>query len=91
MGDKPRSGLVNASGAAGIVLYLFAGFIYFVSGLVVPEPWYWGVLGLWVAGIYVLLRVHREARAWTPAVSVAAVLLLIAITALGGWLLGWSA
>ena len=50
MGDNTRSGVVNASGVAGIVLYLFAGFIYFVSGLVVPEPWYWGVLGCGLPG-----------------------------------------
>ena len=93
MGEAPRerTGGALAFGIIGIVLYVMVAWFYLVSGLVIPNPWYWGVLGVWVVGLYALLRVFREAPAWTPVVPVGAVILLIVIAALGGALLGWTA
>ncbi len=88
---EQRTGAQLGLGIFGIVLYVVVAWFYLVSGLVIPTPWYWFVLGVWVVGLYYLLRVFRERPVWTPIVPVLAVLVLIAIAALGGALLGWTA
>lgn len=81
----------TVSGIIGIALYVATGFFYLVSGLVVPAPWLFLLWAIWVAGIYVLVTVFRRARAWTPAVAVAAAVLWWLYVTIGGAFLDWTA
>jgi len=78
-------------GVIGIVLYGVVGYVYLVSGLVVPGVWLIILWLVWVAGIYVLVRVFRNARPWTPLVAVGAMAVWAIYVSLGGFLLDWTA
>ena len=82
---------VTLLGIVGIVLYGIVGYVYLVSGLVVPGLWLIGLWSIWVAGVWVLLRVFRSMRAWTPIVAVAAAVVWLIYSSLGGYLLDWTA
>ena len=76
--------------AVGFVLLGLAGFVYLVSGLVVPLPW---LIGLW--GVWVALAVHavrRRRQPWTVlATAGVAAVVWVAVVSLGGALLDWTA
>jgi len=82
---------VKILGIVGIILYLIVGYFYLVSGLVVPGVWLIVLWLIWIAGIYVLVRVFRTARAWTPLVAVGAMAVWAIYVSLGGALLDWTA
>lgn len=78
-------------GVLGIVLYLAVGFLYLTSGLVVPFPWLFVLWGVWILGLYPLVRLFRSRRVWVPAVAVGAILFWWAFVSLGGAVLDWTA
>lgn len=79
------------SGIVGIVLYVAIGFVYLASGLVVPAPWLFPLWGIWLVGLYLLIRVFRIRRAWTPLIAVGAAAFWWLYVTLGGLYLGWTA
>ncbi|HEX6301114.1 MAG TPA: hypothetical protein VF148_11670 [Acidimicrobiia bacterium] len=79
------------SGVVGIVLYAATGFVYLTSGLVVPAPWLFLLWGVWLVGLYPLVRVFRHRRAWTPLVAVGAAAVWWLYVTLGGLFLDWTA
>ena len=81
----------TVSGVIGIVLYLAVGFIFLVSGLVVPMPWLAVLWAVWAGGCYPLIRVFQTRRAWTPLVAVAAGLFWWGYLSLGSALFDWTA
>ncbi|MDX1468867.1 MAG: hypothetical protein R3258_05960 [Acidimicrobiia bacterium] len=78
-------------GVLGIVLYLAVGWFYLVSGLVVPSPWYFVLLGIWFAGWWLVVRVFKERRALTPLVAVLAAGFWFVYITVGEAFLGWTA
>jgi hypothetical protein len=88
---EKRSTASTLAGVIGIILYLLVGWLYLASGLVVPEPWYLVMWGIWIAGLWPLIRVFRLNPMWTPAIAVGAAALWVAIVQLGSWLFGWTA
>ena len=78
-------------GIVGIVLYGIVGYVYLVSGLVVPGVWLIVLWLGWIAGLWVLVRVFRTMRAWTPLVAVGAMAVWAIYVSLGGYLLDWTA
>jgi hypothetical protein len=86
-----RSTAALTVGVIGIILYLVVGWLYLASGLVVPEPWYLLMWGIWIAGLWPMGRVFRRSPMWTPAVPVGAALLWVVIVQLGSWLFDWTA
>ncbi|MGH8945101.1 MAG: hypothetical protein ACRDVL_03015 [Acidimicrobiia bacterium] len=79
------------SGVLGIGLYLAVGFVYLVSGLVVPPPWLVVLWMIWLVGLYPLVMVFRRRRVWTPLVPVAAAVFWALYLTIGEMLLGWTA
>jgi hypothetical protein len=89
---EPKRSLVSALlGIIGILLYAITGWLYLGTGLVVPYPWVYGMWAIWVAGLFVLVRVVKRSPAWTATVPVAAVVIWAALVELGSWLFGWTA
>ena len=78
-------------GVVGIVAYLAAGLLFLVSGLVVPEPWQFGMWVVWLAGWWLVFRVYQERRTLTWLVAVLAVVFWVFVVQMGDWLLGWTA
>ncbi|MGZ8755646.1 MAG: hypothetical protein ACXW15_10715 [Acidimicrobiia bacterium] len=92
IGSEPKRSLMSALlGIIGILLYAMAGWLYPGTGLVMPYPWVYGLWAIWVAGVFVLVRVVKRSPAWTPVVPVAAVVIWVALVQLGSWLFGWTA
>ena len=89
--DTRHSPAATISGVLGLVLYLATGFLYISSGLVVPGVWLILIWVIWLAGIYLLVRVFQTARAWTPLVAVGAVAFWWIYVSLGEYLLDWTA
>jgi len=73
------------------VLYVMVGWLYLGSGLVMPYPWVFLMWAVWLAGLVVLLRIFRRARAWTPAVAVGALAFWVIVIQTGSWIFGWTA
>ena len=88
--ERPSTG-ETVLGVLGIVLYAATGLVYVSSGLVVPAPWLFGLWVVWAAGIWLLVRVFRRARAWTPLVAVGAVAFWWVYVTIGEAALGWTA
>lgn len=63
MSGRTPSPTATISGVVGIVMYAATGFVYLTSGLVVPAPWLLPLWAVWVAGLYLLIRVLRNRRA----------------------------
>jgi hypothetical protein len=92
MSDQTTSSpAATISGVVGIVLYVATGFVYVTSGLVVPAPWLFPLWGIWLVGLYLLIRVFRNRRAWTPLVAVGAAAVWWLYVTLGGLILDWTA
>ena len=92
MSDQNTSSpTATISGVVGIVLYVATGFVYLTSGLVVPAPWLFPLWGVWLVGLYVLIRVFGNRREWTPLVAVAAAAVWWLYVTLGGLFLDWTA
>jgi len=89
--DARHSPGAAISGVLGLVLYLATGFLYISSGLVVPGVWLILIWVIWLAGIYLLVRVFQTARAWTPLVAVGAVAFWWIYVSLGEYFLDWTA
>ena len=92
VGSESKRSLVSAVlGIIGILLYALAGVPYLVVELVMPFPWVYGMWAIWIAGVFVLVRVVKRSPAWTPAVPVAAVVIWVTLVGGGSWLFGWAA
>jgi hypothetical protein len=78
-------------GVIGALLYLAVGWIYLGSGLVMPYPWVYGMWAIWIAGLFVLIRVFERSQMWTSAVPIVAVVIWVVLVQLGSWLFGWTA
>ena len=84
---KPAAVLIRS---VGVVLHLIVGYVYLVSGLVVPFPFVLLLLAVWVA--LTILAVRRWANPWwvLAASFLAAAVWMLVVPGLGG-LLGWTA
>jgi hypothetical protein len=74
----------------GFVLLAPVGFLYVVSGLVVPQPWLYGLWAAWL-GLAAYAFQHRAEPWRVLATPVVAVLLWVGVVMVGGALLGWTA
>ena len=80
----------RAATLLGFALLALVGFVYLVSGLVVPAPWLLVVWAVWVASA--AFAVHNRHRPGIVlAVPVVAMVLWVAILSAGGAFLDWSA
>lgn len=79
------------SGVVGIVLYLLVGFLYLVSGLVVPPPWLVLLWLIWLGGVYPLVLIFQRNRVWAPTVALAALVVWFVYLTVGDVLLDWTA
>ncbi len=74
----------------GFVLLAPVGYLYLVSGLVVPQPWLAGLWAAWV--LLTLYALRHRAQPWrvlaTPLIGV---LLWVGVVMGGGALLDWTA
>lgn len=66
------------------------GFVYLVSGLVVPVQWLAGVWAVWIALAAFAVR-NRHRPGIVLAIPVVAMVLWVAILSAGGAFLDWSA
>lgn len=90
--EQPTFGVwATVIGVLGIVLYLAVGFVYLVSGLVVPPPWLVVLWLIWLAGVYPLVLVFQRRRAWTPLLAVAAAVVWFLYLTIGEAMLDWTA
>lgn len=77
--------------ALGLLAYIATGFLYLVSGLVVPLGWLVLLLAIWLAGLWITtLQVARWSW-WALAGAPIALVVWWAYVTLGGALLGWTA
>ena len=79
-----------AAGFAGVA-HLLVGYIYLVSGLVVP---FYALLPLWAWWLFLavtLVRLAIRASWWVLAVPLAAAVTWVLVVLGGGELLGWTA
>lgn len=83
--------MATISGVVGIILYAVTGFFYLTSGLVVPAPWLFVLWGVWLVGLYLLVWVFRNRRAWTPLVAIGAAAIWWIYVTLGGEFFDWTA
>jgi hypothetical protein len=90
VGRFPGSGLRVGLALLAFALMLAVGFVYLVSGLIVPIPALYGVWALWVvlAGTQILMRRRLWLVMSMPAIALT---VLVAIASLGDLLLGWTA
>lgn len=90
METSPSRG-ASAIGWLGLIAHAAIFFWYAASGLVAPG---WAVamlLALWVALLFVGIRLRHSRPLLTPLVPVVAVLLWLAVISAGGAWLGWTA
>lgn len=80
----------RAATVVGFVLLAPVGFLYVVSGLVVPQPWLAGLWAFWAALTVYAVR-HRTEPWRVLATPVIAVLVWVGVVMLGGALLDWTA
>jgi len=90
-GQEPAGGWRSVVGWAGIALQLLAGFLYLMSGLMVPAPWVAVLWLLWAALFAVAVRVRGRRPVWTPLVALLSVVLWWAALSAGEMVLGWTA
>ena len=85
-----REWLPQAAIVLGFVLLAPVGYLYLVSGLVVPQPW---LAGLWVAWVALTVdAVRHRKQAWRVlATPVVAIVIWVGVVMLGGALLRWTA
>lgn len=90
---KPRSGSTAGAvlGWVGIVLQLFVGFPYLISGLIVPRPYLFGLWLVWAAYTMGALWLLRRRPAVVPLVPLAALGTWFGLLALGARFLHWTA
>jgi hypothetical protein len=81
----------TVSGWMGIVLYLVLGLLYLTSGLVVPLPGLVVLWLVWVAGWFLVVRLFRARRVWTPIVALAGAVFWWVYLSLGAALFDWTA
>jgi hypothetical protein len=75
----------------GLLGYLATGLVYLAAGLVVPGPWYFLLVALWLVGLW-FVAVHTARWSWwVVAAGPAALFFWWAYVSLGEWLLGWTA
>ena len=78
-------------GWIGIAGHVVVGYLYLVSGLVVPA-WALGVLFvIWLGLLWLAISLLRRRPAWTLLVPVGAVAIWLAIVSAGDAWLGWTA
>jgi len=87
---KPSGGAV-VLGVVGIALYLVVGWVYLVSGLIVPFPWVVGLWALWVGGLPLLRRAFKTRPVWAWTVAAAAAVVWVGVVVAGEALFGWTA
>jgi hypothetical protein len=90
-GQGPTGGWRSAVGWAGIALQVLVGFLYLMSGLMVPAPWVAVLWLLWAALFAVAVRVRGRRPVWTPLVALLSVVLWWAAISAGEMVLGWTA
>ncbi|HZI98392.1 MAG TPA: hypothetical protein VFD41_12785 [Actinomycetales bacterium] len=73
------------------VLQLVVGWLYLVSGLVVPGAFIVALLVFWVAQVVVGVRLVGRRSPWVVAVPVVGFLTWLALLWFGGEILGWTA
>lgn len=74
----------------GFALFAPVGFLYLVSGLVVPQPWLALLWAIWVA-LLAYAVAHRHRPGVVLATPLAAALLWVAVVRFGGAVLNWTA
>ena len=79
--------VATLAGAAHLVI----GFFYAVSGLAIPLYALAPLWIFWVAAAFYLLKLAIRRSWWTPAVPVAAAVVLVVTAVLGDAFLGWTA
>jgi hypothetical protein len=91
-GEAPpdKSVTANLLGIVGLVAYAATGILYLASGLLVPGPWIVVLWVIWIAGLYLTVRLFRDARHWTPVVAVAAANFWWLFVTLGENMFGWT-
>jgi hypothetical protein len=75
----------------GLFGYLATGLVYLAAGLVVPGPWFFLLIVLWLVGLW-FVAVHTARWSWwVAAAGPVALLFWWAYVSLGELLLGWTA
>ena len=83
------TGRIIAAIVAGLLM-LPAGYLYLVSGLVVPEGYLLGLWVLFLGLLTVLVVLARRRSYWVLAIPVLAGVLWFVLLTLGERLLGWT-
>ena len=91
VGQEPTGGWRTAVGWTGIALQVLVGFLYLISGLIVPAPWVAVLWLLWAALFAVAVRIRGRRPVWTPLVAVVSVALWWAAVSAGEIFLNWTA
>ena len=89
VGTPPRS-LRTAAGVVSLLLMLPIGFLYLMSGLVVPTPDLYGMYALFAVLLASAGLLARRRSWWVLAVPPAAAALWFALIWLGGQYWGWQ-
>lgn len=89
--NRQWSTVATALGIVGIIAYVLTGFLFVVSGLVVPGQWLIVLWAVWVAGVIVVRRLFISRRPWTFLAAIAVVAFWWVFVTIGEALLGWTA
>lgn len=89
-GPPPGSRGRTVLAVAAVLLQLPVGFLYLMSGLVVPAPELFGVYALYAVLLWLTVVLARRRSWWSAAVPPASVGLWYAVLLLGEALLGWQ-
>jgi hypothetical protein len=87
--DTARStGPLVLAGLAGLV-HLVVGYFYLVGGLVIPGAVLIPLWLFWLALTVVLVRLALRRSWWTPAVPLAAAVVMVLVIVIGDEVLDW--
>jgi hypothetical protein len=85
------AGMARTLGILGLLLYLVVGFLYFGAALMVPGLALAILWMVWLAGVWLLLRVFKRRPELTFLVPLGAAVFWYLYLSLGEVLLGWTA
>jgi hypothetical protein len=83
--------LARVIGVIGLLLYVAVGFFYLTSGLVVPGVALVILWVVWLAGIWLVVRVFTRRPEWTFLVAVGAAVFWFLYLNIGSAIFGWTA
>lgn len=91
--DRPGPGRTarRVVGVVSLLMLAPVGFMYLMSGLVVPGPWLFAMYALFAVVVVVTVRLVRRGSWWALAMPPAAGGLWYAILTAGDRFLGWTA